>query len=61
MKKYLPYVLLEIVMPGGTLFAAGLWAYRNRKNISQALSNRLAAARLTGMDASIGETIVQRI
>ena len=43
--KYLPYIVLEVVMPGGTLFAASLWVYRNRKNISQALSNRLAAIR----------------
>ena len=46
--RYLPYVLLEVVLPGGTLFAAGLWAWRNRKNISHALSNRLAAVRLLG-------------
>ena len=44
--KYLPYIVLEVVMPGGTLFTLGLWAWRNRKNISQALSNRLAAVRL---------------
>jgi hypothetical protein len=30
--KYLPYIVLEVVLPGGTLFAAGLWLYRNRKN-----------------------------
>lgn len=46
--RYLPYVILEVVLPGGTLFAAGLWLYRNRKDISQAMSNRLAAIRLFG-------------
>ena len=51
--KYLPYIVLEVVLPGGTLFAASLWAYRNRKNIAQAVSNRLPAIRLLG----IGENI----
>lgn len=51
--KYLPYVMLEMILPGGTLFAAGLWVYRNRRNISLALSNRLAAIRLI----STGERI----
>ena len=46
--KYLPYIVIEVVIPGGTLFALGLWAWRNRKNIFQALSNRLAAIRLMG-------------
>jgi hypothetical protein len=46
--KYLPYIVLEVVLPGGTLFAAGLWLYRNRKNILEAMSNRLAAVRLIG-------------
>jgi hypothetical protein len=46
--KYAPYLILEIVLPGGTLFALGLWVYRNRKNISAALSNRLQAIRLVG-------------
>ena len=44
--KLLPYVLLEIVMPGGTLLAIGLWLYRNRKRIFGTLSNRLPAIRL---------------
>jgi hypothetical protein len=46
--KYLPYIVLEVVLPGGTLFAGSLWLYRNRKNISRAVSNRLAAIRLIG-------------
>jgi hypothetical protein len=28
LKKYGPYLLLEAVMPGGTLLAAGLYFYR---------------------------------
>ena len=44
--KYAPYLVLEIVLPGGTLVALGLWTYRNRKNIFKALSNRLPAVRL---------------
>jgi hypothetical protein len=46
--KYVPYIVLEIVLPGGTLFACGLWAWRNRKDIYAAVSNRLAAIRLIG-------------
>jgi hypothetical protein len=44
--KYLHYAFIEIVLPGGTLFALGLWIYRNRKDISQGLSNWLSAVRL---------------
>ena len=44
--KYLPYIVMEIVLPGGTLFAFGLWAWRNRKDIFAGMSNRLAAIRL---------------
>ena len=51
--KYLPYVFLEVVLPGGTLFAAGLWLYRNRKEIFVAMSNRLAAVRLIGRAENI--------
>ena len=46
--KYLHYAFIEIVLPGGTLFAFGLWIYRNRKDISQGLSNWLSAVRLLG-------------
>ena len=49
--KYLPYIALEVILPGGTLFAASLWIYRNRKNILQALSNRLSAVRPIGIGA----------
>ena len=51
--KYLPYIALEVILPGGTLFALGLWVYRNRKEVFPAMSNRLAAVRLLG----IGERI----
>jgi hypothetical protein len=46
--KYAPYLVLEIVLPGGTLIALGLWIYRNRKNIFKVMSNRLSAIRLLG-------------
>jgi hypothetical protein len=46
--KYLPYIALEMALPGGTLFAAGLWVHRNRKNIWRAVSKRLSAIRLFG-------------
>lgn len=29
-RKYGPYVILEAVMPGGTLLALALYAYRSR-------------------------------
>ncbi len=44
--KYLHYAFIEIVLPGGTLLAIGLWIYRSRKEILQGLSNRLSAVRL---------------
>jgi hypothetical protein len=46
--RYLHYAFIEIVLPGGTLLAVGLWIYRNRRYISQALSNWLSAVRLLG-------------
>ena len=47
--KLLPYLLLEIVMPGGTLLAVALYLYRNRKRIFGTLSNRHPAIRLVDM------------
>jgi hypothetical protein len=46
--RYLHYAFIEIVLPGGTLLAVGLWIYRNRKEFSQGLSNWLSAVRLVG-------------
>jgi hypothetical protein len=51
--RYLHYAFIEIVLPGGTLFALGLWAWRNRKDIFPAVSNRLAAVRLPGIGQKI--------
>ena len=51
--KYLHYAFIEIVLPGGTLLAVGLWIYRNRKDISQGLSNGLSAVRLMGSGEQI--------
>ena len=48
--KLLPYLLIEIVMPGGTLLAIGLWLYRNRKTIFSSLSNRRPAVRLVSVE-----------
>ena len=45
-KRIAPYLAVEILLPGGTLLALGLWLYRNRKNIFQALSMRRLAIRL---------------
>ena len=47
--KLLPYLLLEIVMPGGTLLALALYLYRNRKSFSGPRSIRGAVIRLLGM------------
>jgi hypothetical protein len=47
--KIVPYLVLEIVLPGGTLFALALWLYRNRKRIFSNLSNRHPAIRLVAM------------
>ena len=44
--KFLPYLALEIVLPGGTLLALALWLYRNRKSFFAALSIRRPANRL---------------
>jgi hypothetical protein len=44
--KFLPYLVLEIVLPGGTLLAVLLYLYRQRKSFLQALSIRRPAIRL---------------
>jgi hypothetical protein len=31
LREWAPYALIEIVLPGGTLLALGLWLYRRRK------------------------------
>lgn len=45
-KRIGPYLLLEILCPGGTVLAVLLYAYRSRKIFSAALSNRRPAVRL---------------
>jgi hypothetical protein len=54
--KFLPYLAIEIVMPGGTLLAVGLWLYRNRKTIFASLSNRRPALRLVDMKQAFFRT-----
>jgi hypothetical protein len=44
--KLLPYLVLEIVLPGGTLLAVLLYLYRRRKTIFEAMSIRRLADRL---------------
>jgi len=44
--KYLPYLLLEIFMPGGTLLALALLWYRRRKNLLPPMSMQWPAIRL---------------
>jgi hypothetical protein len=44
--KLLPYLMLEIVLPGGTLLAVLLYLYRHRKTIFGPLSIRRPANRL---------------
>ena len=46
LQKAGPYLLVEILLPGGTLLALGLWLYRNRKSFFEALSIRRLADRL---------------
>ena len=47
--KIVPYLVLEIVLPGGSLFALALWLYRNRKTFFGPMSIRRLANRLPGM------------
>jgi hypothetical protein len=53
--KILPYLLLEIVMPGGTLLVLALWLYRNRKSFSGPMSIRCLANRLLDMKSKLIE------
>jgi hypothetical protein len=32
LREFAPYAALELVMPGGSLMALGLWLYRRQKN-----------------------------
>ena len=40
-----PYLLVEILLPGGSLIALALWLYRHRKTFFEALSIRRLADR----------------
>ncbi len=48
LKKIGPYVAVELLLPGGSLIALGLWLYRNRKKFPQPMSIRRTAVRLIG-------------
>lgn len=43
-----PYLVLEVVLPGGTLVAIALFLYRRRESFFKALSISLGAVRLVG-------------
>ena len=45
-KKFGPYVILEALLPGGTLLAIGLYLYRHRKIFCNPMSIRALANRL---------------
>ena len=47
-KKFGPYLAVELLLPGGSLIALGIWLYRNRKSIVETMSIRRLAARLLG-------------
>jgi len=45
-QKFGPYLLLELLLPGGTLVAIALFLYRRRKSFSGWMSIRRLANRL---------------
>ena len=45
-KKLGPYVVLEMLLPGGTLLAVALYLYRHRKIFFSPMSIRALANRL---------------
>ena len=47
LRRLAPYALIEILLPGGTLLALGLWLYRRRKDrlATQTEQIRKASAR----------------
>ena len=46
LRQLAPYALIEILLPGGTLLALGLWLYRRRKaSTGQTEQMRKASAR----------------
>jgi hypothetical protein len=43
MKKALPYLLIEALLPGGTLIAAALWLYRRKYGADAKVEQGVAA------------------
>jgi hypothetical protein len=43
MKKALPYLLIEALLPGGTLIAAALWLYRRKFSADGQVKQGVAA------------------
>jgi hypothetical protein len=34
LREFAPYAVIELVMPGGSLMALGLWLYRRQRKVS---------------------------
>jgi hypothetical protein len=49
-RKFGPYLAIEILLPGGSLIAASMFLYRNRKNLLRALSILRPAIRLLSVN-----------
>lgn len=45
-RKFGPYLAVEILLPGGSLIALSMFLYRNRKNLWQPMSILALAIRL---------------
>ena len=43
-----PYAAIELIVPGGTLIALALWAYRHRASVQPRVRRFLLAAGLLG-------------
>ena len=48
-RKFAPYLAVEVLLPGGTLIALAMYLIRNRKNISGRVSRWRSAVRLLGV------------
>ena len=55
-----PYAAIELLIPGGTLIALAVWAYRNRQSLlarARRVSSALEASDLpdTSLDLAVGD------
>jgi hypothetical protein len=51
-----PYVAIELILPGGTIIALALWAYRNRRSVRDG-----ASAASTAVAAAVGRASTWRL